>query len=621
MTSPRNSPSTMDAGGRSWALFRRRALWRRALWRPALWRPALRAWAEVRWIVIAGLFAVALALGWIGFDLNSRSLGEPGSFLDNLYRTLQLFIIHSGAVAQPVPWQLEVARFLAPAVAAGATLTALATLLGEQLAAARIRFLANHVVVCGLGREGSLIARNFRAAGHEVVGVEVDPDGGAIARCREAGVVVVVGDATDPAMLRRAGVHRARTLFAVSGDDGRNAAIAIAAAGLAGQRKGSPLTCFVNVIDDKLSGMLRQAGLARRAGALRVEYFNVAELGAPTLLAEYPAFDDQGKTPLGAPHIVVVGLGDMGTRLIVHAARLWRSIPERRGKKLRITAVDRQADARVALLNERFPRLAGVCDLRPHRMDLDSAEFERADFLFGRRGRTDVTAVYVCVGDDAVGLSAAMHLRHRLGASTVPIVVRTQQEGGVAALLGGNAPAGASGDLRVFGLLDLVCRPAVLLAGQNEVLARAIHGNYLRQQLRKGMPVEPGAAAVEWEELPESFKESSRYQAAHITRKLEQLGCDIAPLTDWEAEPLAFTVAEVEALARMEHDRWQGERMAAGWRRAAARNDDRKESPYLVPFDDLPEDVKEIDRATVRSIPALLAEVDFSVVRTRAVSS
>jgi hypothetical protein len=567
--------------------------------------------------VIGGLFITALVLGWIGFDLNSRALGEPGSFLDNLYRSLQLFIIHSGAVAQPVPWQLEVARFLAPAVAAGATLSALATLLGEQLAAARVRFYSNHVVVCGLGRLGSLLARNLREAGYEVVGIEPDAQNGAIARCRGDGVVVLVGDGTDPAMLRKARAHRARYLFAVAGDDGKNSEIAIGARKLADGRSGSPLTCFVHVMDDKLSDVLRQAGLARRGGGLRIEYFNVAELGAPTLLADYPAFDDQGNTPLGPPHIVVVGLGEMGTRLIVHAARRWRSIPGTRGKKLRVTAVDLQADARVAVLNERLPRLAGVCDLKPCRMDLDSAEFERADFLFGRRGKSDVTGVYVCVGDDAVGLSAALHLRHRLGDRAVPIVVRTTQEGGVAALLGGEDRGETYGDLNVFGLLDLICRPDVLLAGQNEVVARVIHAKYVASRRREGQSVETNPSMVDWQQLPESLKESNRAQAADIWLKLATIGCDIVPMTDWDAEPPAFTADEIEQLARMEHDRWWKEREAAGWRLAAAKNEARKESPYLIPFEDLPEDVKEIDRATVRALPAFLAEVDFAVVGVR----
>ena len=593
-----------------WTRLRARRAW--GTWRGRV----LRAWAAARWQVIASLFAAALVLGLVGFDLNSRALGEPGSFLDNLYRTLQLFIIHSGAIAQPVPWQLEVARFLAPAVAAGATLSALATLLGEQLAAARVRFYSNHVVVCGLGRLGSLLARTLREAGYKVVAIESDIENGAIARCREVGIVVLVGDGTDPAVLRKAGGRRAGYLFAVAGNDGRNSDIAIAAAGLAGMRSGSPLTCFVHVMDDKLADVLRQVGLARRGGGARIEYFNVAELGAPALLTDDPPFDAQGKTPLGAPHIVVVGLGEMGTRLIVHAARRWRSIPDVGGKKFKITAVDLAADARVALLNERFPRLAGACEVRPHSMDLDSAEFERADFLFGRRGKSDVTGVYVCVGDDAVGLRAALHLRHRLGDRAVPIVVRTTQGGGVATLLG-DGRGGTYGNLSVFGLLDLVCRPDVLLAGQNETLARAIHANYVASRRQEGQSAETNPSMVDWQQLPESLKESNRAQAADIFRKLALIGCDIVPMTDWDAEPLAFTADEIEVLAIDEHERWFKERKAAGWRLAAAKDESRKESPYLIPYENLPEDVKEIDRAAVRGIPVFLAEIGFAVVRVR----
>jgi RyR domain len=117
------------------------------------------------------------------------------------------------------------------------------------------------------------------------------------------------------------------------------------------------------------------------------------------------------------------------------------------------------------------------------------------------------------------------------------------------------------------------------------------------------------------------LKESNREQATDLSRKLEAIGCDIAPMTDWDAEPPAFTADEIELLARMEHDRWRKERETAGWRLAAARSEDRKESPYLVPYEDLPPDVKEIDRATVRALPAYLAEVDFEVVRVRGQNS
>jgi hypothetical protein len=290
-------------------------------------------------------------------------------------------------------------------------------------------------------------------------------------------------------------------------------------------------------------------------------------------------------------------------------------MPATSGRRFRVTVVDDKADDHVAALSERFPRLKDACELVARRMDLDSAGFERADFLFGPDGVCAVTSVYVCVGDDAVGLSAALHLRVRLGGTHVPIVVRTTQESGVAALLAGERGGDTSGAVQVFGLLDLVCRPDVLLKGQNEVLAQAIHEDFVRHRRQEGATSETKPSVVDWEQLPETFRESNRRQAADIGRKLAAIGCDIEPLTDWDAPPVAFAHDEVELLARMEHDSWQRQRKAEGWTYGPEKDVEKKKSPYLVPYDALPEEIKDYDRNTVRATPAFLAEAGFAVVR------
>jgi len=169
----------------------------------------------------------------------------------------------------------------------------------------------------------------------------------------------------------------------------------------------------------------------------------------------------------------------------------------------------------------------------------------------------------------------------------------------------------------VFGLLDLVCKPDVLLGGQNEVLARAIQGRYVRCEYEKGETPQSNPSMLEWDLLPESLRESNRDQAADICRKLHSVGCDIEPLTDWDAPPPEFSATEIELLARMEHDRWTREREGGGWKLGPKKHEVRKESSYLVPYDELPDEIREYDRASVRGIPTSLAEVDFAVVRVR----
>src|SRR5689334_25216744 len=63
----------------------------------------------------------------------------------------------------------------------------------------------------------------------------------------------------------------------------------------------------------------------------------------------------------------------------------------------------------------------------------------------------------------------------------------------------------------------------------------------------------------------------------------------------------------VEKLARNNHDNWARKRINEGWRYGATRNDERKEHPDLVPYDDLSEGEKEYDRKTV--VEALKAMV------------
>ena len=63
-----------------------------------------------------------------------------------------------------------------------------------------------------------------------------------------------------------------------------------------------------------------------------------------------------------------------------------------------------------------------------------------------------------------------------------------------------------------------------------------------------------------------------------------------------------------EALSRNAHDVWTNSRMAEGWRWGTVRDVARKLHPSLVPYDDLPEREKEVDRRVVQgTIKAMLA--------------
>ena len=586
-------------------------LWRRHV------RPRLRRYG---WLLIGALWVVAVVLGYLGFQAGP---GGSGSFWDKLYLALQLFPLQSGAVPPPVPWQLEVARLLAPAVLAATAVGAVLEALHDELQSLAVWRLHGHVVVCGLGERGLLLAKAF-GRDYPVVAIEGDEEARGIGEAREEGVIVMIGDATDRTVLRKARVDRARYLVAVGGDDGTNAEVAVDARELVAGNRDSELDAFVHVVDQTLCRLLRGRRAAAAPDPFRLRFFNVFETGTRTWLDEHPPFGSaDGRKGDYPPHLIVVGVGQLGTSLVVGAARSWltrhpeAALRPAPGLRPSITLVDRAAEAKREALLARHPLLRDFCELVACEMDIRSPEFEQAAFLLGSEGRCTATSVYVCLDDDSGGLAAALTLMQRIGVErpAVPIVVRMRQNAGLATLLTG---ASGEGNLHGFALLDRTCTPQLLL-GQtpSEIIARAIHEGYRSHALARGESPETNPSAVPWDELPEDLKESNRRQADHIAVKLEAVGCAIDPLVDGPATLLELAPREVEPMAELEHDRWAAERLFEGWTYAPGEKDlERKTSPYLVPWAELAEGVKELDRDTVRGLPAFLAQAGFRAVRT-----
>lgn len=142
-------------------------------------------------------------------------------------------------------------------------------------------------------------------------------------------------------------------------------------------------------------------------------------------------------------------------------------------------------------------------------------------------------------------------------------------------------------------------------------LACAIHERHRETRLSRLAESDP--AAVSWDDLGEDFRDSSRRQADDIAAKLAHIGYEIRPAGDGPAPSVKLKKGEVELLAEMEHGRWNAERLAAGWRLAAERDPAAKKSPYLVAWSELPEEIREWDRRTVRAIPEFLRSVGLEI--------
>ncbi len=120
--------------------------------------------------------------------------------------------------------------FLTGALVQFIALNQLNQIFGLRRMNTQIDKLNRHVIVCGFGRIGVALSQELRAGGFSFVVLERDE--ASVAQARQRGYLYVQGDATDAAVLREAGVMRARTLATVLPNDAANVFITLRARGL-----------------------------------------------------------------------------------------------------------------------------------------------------------------------------------------------------------------------------------------------------------------------------------------------------------------------------------------------------------------------------------------------------
>ncbi len=118
-------------------------------------------------------------------------------------------------------------------------------------------------------------------------------------------------------------------------------------------------------------------------------------------------------------------------------------------------------------------------------------------------------------------------------------------------------------------------------------------------------------------ELSPQLKIANIRQARSIPTKLAIIGCELANESDERPAITEFSPEEVEDLAIFEHDEWCREKEGTGWTYGEVKDTDNFITPYLVPWDDLTEEIKEYDREPVRNIPTLMQSIGLKVVKSK----
>jgi voltage-gated potassium channel len=165
------------------------------------------------WPFLDALYMTVIVLTTIGFA-EVRELSDTGRVF-----TIFIAIFGIGAIFYAL---IAVFQFLLEGE--------LESIIGSQRMERQIEHLSNHYILCGFGRVGEEIAREFKDRSVDFVVIETTPE--AIERAGARGYLTVVGDASSDAVLRQARIEHATCLLAASDSDSGNTFIVLAAKAL-----------------------------------------------------------------------------------------------------------------------------------------------------------------------------------------------------------------------------------------------------------------------------------------------------------------------------------------------------------------------------------------------------
>jgi hypothetical protein len=531
---------------------------------------------------IAFLGILAVYLGCLGVFVNEDF---QISFGDAIYQALGLFSHASSLASTNVPWTLNLARFLGLVVTI-ATVLAIAARRFVDWLFVRLTFKPR-VIICGLGWQGKVLVENFIKEGYKVIVIEVNKDDDQIREMRSKGVTVFIDNASDRYLLKFAGINRASYLIVVTGNDETNIDIASETYHLREMNK-ADFKCFVHVQDVEKGRILKRhqifSSLEKKFDA---RIFNINDISARMILDQYPPDKlmtqkpDHSYIPENPTKIMLAGDGKLAFAMLQQMA----GVCHYSNLKSTVVRVIQEEDANLKNeVTKHLPDINQLLDLEyvtiPEGNRVLSPELEEELYSFA--------VLYLCFDDEILGYRFLTKLIQHEIDKKIKIVFCLPQSSNLTMLLHQSRMAKDLKTVKYFWVLDETCNRGVLTGDYTDLLAQKIH-NYYKE-------TNQGPNSKDWSELEEEIRDSNRNVATHWQIKKRaiqylQNGTEIL-----KAE---LTPSHLEILAQMEHRRWYAEKVLAGYVYAKEREENRREHPCLVDWNELLPEQKKKDEDSV----------------------
>jgi Trk K+ transport system NAD-binding subunit len=332
---------------------------------------------------------LVLIIGITYFPLEIDGL----SFWGALYYTIRLFILEHDLTHFPTFKPLIFIYFFAPAIAlsaVGTFLTYIYKLSPDILS----RWKKRHIVICGVGRTGSLLVKTLSERGLKTVGVDTGPHKDFEALSLKYKIPVIHGSFLSKDVLQRARAHKAQDIVFASSDDLLNLEGVIGAYDWLSREKvkpNHPVRLWAHVANERLAETARMS--LQTNGNMKIRFFDTFHIAASRMLAKF--FDYE--TRKGVKEITILGFGKFGRDLM---EVLIQDAKEDECWTVRVVDVmDREKEVKT---------LARELNI------LDKVTFTQADIMDLEFHEDESKAFFLCTDDDIRNLTTALMLTNKI---------------------------------------------------------------------------------------------------------------------------------------------------------------------------------------------------------------
>jgi len=569
------------------------------------------------WIIgVLGLFAFSLAI--IGFNILYTEAEVQRNLFDLAFQSMKIFGMEfMDDFPSPLPWQLEVSRWLAPGVLLYTAGKAIMYFIRREFKSFFLQYARDHIIITSLNKKSRYLVSDLLKQGEKVIVLAGIENPKKLDQLEKEGAVIVEGDIACHKFLKNISGHRAKYFVFLEEDDELNISHTLSVYSFltekANERK---QTIFTHVADDiKLNELLAlnffENYMADETvnNNCEIRIISMFERSSRILFNEYPP---EGSIPINsdtAPvNVAIFGSGNLAQSMIIRLARLGHYA---NFKKIKITLFHYE-DKIIRKMHQNFPGLMDLIEFENINEQLELFDVEEFNI---RQEKQAFNRVYLLCENDNLSSNILKKLTKNNSNEAIHVLLSLMNPEGILNKWY-HIKKIRNIHLSKFNVIEKSFTKDALISEKIDELAKIIHKDYLGKLSDEARNDGKPSRQV-WDLLPIDFKNQNREQADHIQIKIKLAGYKYGPKGKIKDVDTIIQIPNdmIETLAKVEHNRWEAHMILSGWIYGKIRDDENKIHTDLIPYEDLSEGTKQYDRNTIKNIPNLLKAYDKEIIK------